>query len=157
LEFAKAWYPGLDLAQLATFRQEAEPELAAMGPALTQRMAAIAEYADTTVFIPELDEEGAEVLPNWFGLNPGDAGDSAVEIASSDEGEDEEDEDGEDDAPDDTADSQPQPDQASTNEPRATAPTAAGGDQAETLQSAAPPSGAAASANPSDPPAAPLA
>jgi hypothetical protein len=117
----------------------------------------IAEYTNTTVFIPELDEEGAEVPPSWFGLNPGDAGDSAEEIASSDEGEDEENEDGEDDAPDDGADSRPQPDQASTNEPRAAASTVAGGDQAETLQSAAPPSGVDAYANPSDPPAAPLA
>jgi hypothetical protein len=157
LEFAKAWYPGLDLAQLATFRQEAGPELAAVGPVLTQHAAAIAEYTDTTVFIPELDEEGAEVLPDWFGLNPRDAGDLAEEIASSDEGEDEEDKDGKDDASDDGADSRPQPDQASTNEPCATAPTAAGGNQAETLQSAAPPSSVAASANPSDPPAAPLA
>ena len=52
MEFAKAWYPRLDLAQLATLRQEAGPELAAVGRALTQRAAALAEYANTTVFIP---------------------------------------------------------------------------------------------------------
>ena len=64
MKFIKAWYPGLDLAQLATFRQEATPELAAASGVLTQCAAAIVEYANTTVFIPELDEEGAEVPPN---------------------------------------------------------------------------------------------
>nr|XP_020178799.2 uncharacterized protein LOC109764369 [Aegilops tauschii subsp. strangulata] len=67
-EFVKAWYPGLSLAQLATFRLEASEELAAVAPVLYHRAAAIAEYTDTSVFLPELDEEGAEVPPNWFGL-----------------------------------------------------------------------------------------
>nr|XP_020173266.1 plectin-like [Aegilops tauschii subsp. strangulata] len=126
---------------------EAGPELAAASRALTQRAAAIAEYADTIVFIPELDEEGAVVPPKWFGLNPEDGKDSAEEITSSDEGEDEEDKDGEDIAPDDGADSRPRPDQASTNE----SPTAADADQAETHRSAAPPPGTSTSADPSDP------
>ena len=64
LEFVKAWYPGLNLAQLAMFRQEAREELVAVGPALTRCAAAIAEYTETGVFLPELDEEGAEVPPN---------------------------------------------------------------------------------------------
>ena len=42
MEFTKDWYPGLDLTQLATFRQEASPELAAVGPELTRHAAAIA-------------------------------------------------------------------------------------------------------------------
>nr|XP_020183568.1 uncharacterized protein LOC109769223 [Aegilops tauschii subsp. strangulata] len=153
LEFTKAWYAGLDLAQLATFRQEAGPELLAVGRALTQRAATIAEYANSTVFIPELDEEGAEVPSNWFGLNRADGEDLAEEIASSDEGEDKEDEDDEYAAPE----NRPEPDQASTSELCNAAPTAADADQAETSQSAAPTSSAAASASLSDPPAAPLA
>ena len=88
MEFVKAWYLGLDLAQLATFRQEAVPDLEAVSRDLTHRAAAIAEYANTSIFIPELDEEGAEVPCNWFGLNPEGSEDSAEEIASSDEGED---------------------------------------------------------------------
>ena len=102
-----AWYPGLDLAQLATFRQEAAPKLAAASRDLTQRAAAIADYTDTTEFVPELNKESAEVPPNWFGLNPEYGEDSVEEIASSDEGEDEEGEDGEDDAPESGAGGQP--------------------------------------------------
>ena len=143
MEFVKAWYPGLNLAQLATFRQEASEELVAVRRELTQHAAAIAEYTNTGDFIPELDERGAEMPADWFGLNPEGGEDSAKEIASSDEGEDEESEDGEDDAPDDGADGQPQVDRASSNEPRASAPAAAEGDQAETRQSPTPPAGAA--------------
>nr|XP_020196574.1 uncharacterized protein LOC109782371 [Aegilops tauschii subsp. strangulata] len=139
------------------FRLEGREELAAVGPALTQRAATITEYTDTSVFLPELDEEGVEAPPNWFGLNPNDDEDSMEEIASSDEGEDEEGEDGEDDAPEDGADGQPQLDHASSNEPRASASTAAEGDQAETRQLTTPPAGAADSTNLPDPPAAPLA
>ena len=107
---------------------------------------ALAEYADTNVFVPELDEWGTMVPAHWFGQD-----DSAEEIASSDEGEDEE---GEDDVPEDGVDGQPQPDRASSKEPRA---IAADADQEETHQSATPPAGAAASTNLPDPPAAPLA
>jgi hypothetical protein len=139
------------------FRQEAREELVAAGPALTRRVVAIAEYTETGVFLPELDKEGAEVPPDLFGLNPDDGEDSAEEIASSDEGEDEEDKDGEDDAPEGGADGQPQLDRASSNEPCVSAPTAADGDQAETRQTASPPAGAADSTNLPDPPAAPLA
>ena len=41
LEFVKAWYPGLDLAQLTTFRQEAQEELVAVEGELVKRAAAI--------------------------------------------------------------------------------------------------------------------
>jgi hypothetical protein len=93
LEFVKAWYPGLNLAQLTTFRQEAQEELVAVEGDLVKRAAAIAEYADTSIFVPELAEDGAEEPPEWFGLNPEDGEDSAEVIDSSDEGEDEEEED----------------------------------------------------------------
>ena len=49
LEFAKGWYPDLDLAQLKTFRVEAKPELAAVQEDLAKRAAALAEYADTAI------------------------------------------------------------------------------------------------------------
>ena len=65
--------------------------------------------------------------------------------------------DGEDDAPESGADDKPQPDRASSNETRASAPTATEADQAETRQTATPPAGAADSTNLPDPPAAPLA
>ena len=77
---------------------------------LTRRAAALVEYADTSVLIPELNDDGDEMPPNWFGLDPEVGEDSAEEIASRDEGEDEEDKDGEDVAPDDGASSWPQPD-----------------------------------------------
>ena len=88
----------------------------AVAPELYHGAAAIAEYTDTSVFLPELDKAGVEVPPNWFGLNPEGGKDSVEEIASSDEGEEEEDEDGEDDTPDGDDDSRPQPDQVSTND-----------------------------------------
>ena len=53
LEFVKAWYPGLDLDRLAAFRSEAQAELEAAEGALVERAAAIAEYMDTSVFVPE--------------------------------------------------------------------------------------------------------
>ena len=68
LEFVKGWYPGLNLDQLATLRAEASEELEAVAPQLYHRAATITEYTDTSVFLPELDEAGAEVPPNWFGL-----------------------------------------------------------------------------------------
>ena len=75
LEFVKAWYPGLNLAQLTTFRQEAQEELVAVEDDLVKRAAAIAEYTNTSVFIPERPENGAEAPPEWFGLNPEDGED----------------------------------------------------------------------------------
>ena len=62
LEFVKGWYPGLNLDQLATLRAEAGEELEAVAPELYHRAAAIAEYTDTSVFLPELNEEGAAQL-----------------------------------------------------------------------------------------------
>ena len=94
---------------------------------------------------------------NWFGLNPNDDEDSVEEIASSDDGKDEKGAYGEYDAPEDGADNQPQVDRASSNEPRASSPTAADGDQAMTRQTATPPDGAADSTKLPDPAAAPLA
>ena len=54
LEFTKAWYPNLDLTQLATFRLEAGPELEEVGPELTRILAALADYTNTTVFVPNM-------------------------------------------------------------------------------------------------------
>ena len=147
LEFVKAWYPGLDLDRLATLRSEAQPELAAAEDTLVKRAAAIAEYTDTSVFVPERSEDGEEVPPEWFGMNSDYGEDSAEVIGSSAE------EEGEAEEPEDGADDQPQLDRASSNEPRATDPTAAGGDQAETSQPAAPMPGAGASSDPPNPPA----
>ena len=132
MEFVKAWYLGLDLDLLATLRSEAQPELAAAEDALVKHDAAIAEYTDTSIYVPERSEDGEEVPPEWFGMNPDYGEDSAEVIGSSVEEEDEAEGEGEAEAPEDGADGQPQPDRASSNEPRATDPTAAGGDQAET-------------------------
>ena len=82
--------------------------------------------------------------------------DSAEEIASSDEGKEEDREGGEDVVPDSEATSQPQLDRASSNEARANAPPGAGDDQAETRQPATPPAGAAVSTDQPGSPAAPL-
>ena len=113
---------------------------------LVKRAAAIAEYTDTGIFVPELAENGAEVPPEWFGLNPEDSEDLAEVIDSSNEGEEAEDEESEEDAPEVGADGQPQPDHASSNDPRSSAPTAAGGGQAETDQPSVPPTDTADSA-----------
>ena len=83
--------------------------------------------------------------------------DSAEEIASSDEGEDDEGEEGEDVEPTGEAGSQPQPDRASSNEACASAPSAGGGDHAEVRQPATPPAGTAISTVLPDSPVAPLA
>ena len=144
LEFVKAWYPGLSLDQLATWRQQADTELEPARPAIIQRASAIADYADTGAFAPEVDNNGVAQPEEWFGLNPADGEDSAEEIDSSDEGE-EEGEEGEDAAPDGGAASQPQLDRASSNKARAGAPPAAGDDQAETRQPATPLAGGAVS------------
>ena len=57
LEFAKAWYPGLDLAQLTMFQQEAGAELVAVERDLQIHASAIAEYTNTGIFVPELNEK----------------------------------------------------------------------------------------------------
>lgn len=144
LEFIRAWYPGLNLDQLSTWRQEADEELEAVWPAIIQRASAIAEYTDTSAFAPEVDDAGVAQPEEWFGLNPGEGEDSAEEIASGDEGEEEEGEDDEDDAPDGEATSPPQPDRASSND-------------AETRQPVTHPAGTADSANLPHSPVAPLA
>ena len=130
LEFVKAWYPGLSLDQLATWRQQADTELEPARPAIIRRASAIADYTDTSVFAPEVDDNGVAQPEEWFGLNPADGEDSADEIDSSDEGKEEEE--GEDTEPADGAAGQPQPDRTSSTTSRASASPAAGGDQAET-------------------------
>jgi len=94
LEFVKAWYPELSLDQLATWQQEANTELEPMRPAIIQRASAIAGYTDTSAFAAEVDDNGVAQPEEWFGLNPADGEDSAEEIDSSDEGEEDEGEDG---------------------------------------------------------------
>ena len=87
-------------------------------------------------------------------MNPDYGEDSAEVIGSSVEEEGEVEDGGETEAPEDGADDQPQLDRASSNEPRATEPTAAGGDQAETAQPAAPMPDTAVSSDPPNPSAA---
>ena len=60
-----------------------------MEGALIERAAAIAEYTDTSVFVPERAEGGEEVPAEWFGMNPEYGEDSAEVIDSSAEEEDE--------------------------------------------------------------------
>ena len=95
LEFVRAWYPGLNLAQLSTWRQEANEELEAVRPAIIQRASAIADFTDTSAFAPEVNEDGVAQPEEWFRLNPADGEYSAEEIDSSNEGEEEEEEDDE--------------------------------------------------------------
>ena len=137
LEFVKAWYPGLKLDQLATWRQPADAELEPARPAIIRRAAAIADYTDTNVFAPEVDDNGVAQPEDWFGLDPAYGEDSAEEIDSSDEGEEEEEE-GEDAEPAGGAADEPQPDRASSTTSRAGASPATGGDQAVTRQPATP-------------------
>ena len=108
---------------------------------LVKRAATIAEYTNTSIFIPEWAENGAEAPPEWFGLNPEDGEDSAEVIDSSGEEEREEEEEGEEEAPEVEADGQPQLDHASSNEPRPSEPATTRGDQPETDQPDAPPTG----------------
>ena len=110
---------------------------------LVRRAASIAEYTDTSVFVPERAENGEEAPPKLFGLNPDDGEDSAEVIDSSGEEEGEEEEGDEEEAPEVEADGQPQLDRASSNESRPTEPAVARGDQAETNQPAAPTTGTA--------------
>ena len=112
---------------------------------IAQRASTIAECTDTSVFAPELNDDGAAQSEEWFGLNLADSEDSAEEIASSDEGEDDEEEDGEDAEPTGETADRPPADRASSNEPRGSAPSARDDDQAEVGQPAAPPAGATAS------------
>lgn len=95
LEFVRAWYPRPSLDQLRTWRQEADRELEAVRLAITQRASAIADFTNTSAFAPEVNEDGVAQPEEWFGLNPVEGEDSAEEIDSSNEGEEEE-EDGED-------------------------------------------------------------
>ena len=108
------------------------------------------EYTDTSIFIPERSEDGEEVPPEWFGMNPDYDEDSAEVIGSSVEEEGEAEDGSETEAPEDGAYGQPQLDRASSNEPRATEPTAAGGDQAKTAQPAAAAPDTAVSSDPSN-------
>jgi hypothetical protein len=125
LEFTKAWYPDVSMAQLATFRQEARPELELEREAIAIQASALAEYTDDNIFIPERGEDGAEVPPSWYGLDPNAEEDSAEEIASSDEAKKEgQDGDGNDVVPDDGATSQSQLDPAPADDQQATSPVA---------------------------------
>ena len=129
LEFVKAWYPGLSLDQLATWRQQADTELEPARPAIIRRASAIADYTDTNVFAPEVDDNGVAQPEDWFGLDPAYGEDSAEEIDSSDEGEEEEEE-GEDVEP--AGGAAGQPDRASSTTLRASVSPVAGGGQAGT-------------------------
>ena len=125
-----------------------------MRPAIAERASTIAECTDISVFAPEIDDDGVAQPEEWFGLNPAVGEDSVEEIASSDEGEDDEG-DGEDVEPAGGTTSRPQADRASSNEARGSAPSTGGGDQGEVRQPAAPSAGTTVSANPSGSSAAP--
>ena len=129
-------------------------ELEAVEGSLVERAAAIAEYTDTSVFVPEQAEGGEEVPPEWFGMNPEYGEDSAEVIDSSTKEEDEAEDGGGVEVPKDGAGGQPQLDRASSNEPRQEKATAAGGDQAETAQPTAPAPDTAVSSDPPLPDAA---
>ena len=58
LEFVRAWYPGLNLDQLRTWRLEADEELAEVRPAIAQRASTIAECTNISVFAPEINDDG---------------------------------------------------------------------------------------------------
>ena len=85
--------------------------------AIAQRASTITECTDISTSAPEINDDGVAQPEEWFELNPAEGEDSAEEITSSDEGEEEEDEDegGEGDAPGGEDDGRPQPDQVSTN------------------------------------------
>src|SRR3954463_9077786 len=44
LEFVRAWYPGLNLEQLRTWREEADEELVEVWPAIIRRATALADF-----------------------------------------------------------------------------------------------------------------
>ena len=125
-----------------------------MEDALVKRAAAIIEYTDTSIFVPERSKDGEEVPPEWFGMNPDYGEDSAEVIGSSVEEEGEAEDGGEMEVPEDGACDQPQLDRASSNEPRPEKATAARGDQTETAQPAAPAPDTAVSSDPPNPDAA---
>ena len=110
-------------------RQQADTELEPARPAIIRRASAIADYTDTNVFAPEVDDNGVAQPEDWFGLDPAYGEDSAEEIDSSDEGEEEEEE-GEDVEP--AGGAAGQPDRASSTTLRASASPVAGGGQAGT-------------------------
>ena len=126
---------------------EADAELEEVRSAIAQRASTIAECTDISVFAPEIDDDGVAQPEEWFRLNPAVGEDSADEIASSDEGEDDEEKDGEDVKPAGGTTGRPQADRASSNEARGSAPSAGGGDQAEVRQPTAPSAGTTISAN----------
>ena len=68
LEFVKAWYPGLSLDQLATWRQQADTELQPARPAIIRRASAIADYTDTSAFAPQVDDNGVAHPEEGFDL-----------------------------------------------------------------------------------------
>ena len=109
-------------SQLTTFRLEAQEELVAVETELIDRAAAIVDFNDTSVFVLERAENGDEVPPEWFGMNPADGEDSAEVIDSSGEEEGGAEEEGEGEAPEVRADGQPQLDRASSNESRPSEP-----------------------------------
>ena len=76
-------------------------------PAIAQRASRIAECTDISVFAPEINDDDVAQPEEWFGLDPAAGEDSAEEIASSDEGKDDEGEEGEDVEPTGEAASQP--------------------------------------------------
>ena len=97
-----------------------------MEDALVEHVAAIADYTDTNIFIPEWAADGGVVPPEWFGMNPDYDEDSAEVIGSSAEEEGEAEDGGETEAPEGGVGDQPQLDRASSNEPRPAEPAAAG-------------------------------
>nr|XP_020152519.1 uncharacterized protein LOC109737802 [Aegilops tauschii subsp. strangulata] len=151
LEFVKAWYLGMSIAQLATFRYEAVLKLELEREGIAIRASTLAEYTDGSVFILERVEDGTEVPLSWFGLNPDEVENPAEEIASNDKAA-EEDEEGSNDALDDGATSRNRPDPAPASEQRETT-SAAAADHTRTNQPEAPPAGAAAATNSSEQPA----
>ena len=89
-------------------------------------------------------------------MNPKYGEDSAEVIDSSTEEEGEAEDEGKTEVPEGGASDQPQLDRASSKKARASAPPAAGDDQAETRQPATPPAGATVSTDQPGSPAAPL-
>ena len=122
-----------------------------MEDALIARAVAIADYADTSILVLDRAKDGREAPPEWFGMNPEYGEDSAEVIDSSTEEEGEAEDEGETEAPKYGPGDQPQLNRASSNEPRPTGPTAAGGDQAETAQPTSPAPDTAVSSDPPNP------
>ena len=58
MEFVRAWYPGLNLDQLRTWRLEADEEPEEVRPAIAQRASMIAECTDISVFALEINDDG---------------------------------------------------------------------------------------------------